>query len=247
MYRSAIIQLARMYRDSLEDTTLFSYDSTRHRRNGFMSDILDGSVPKAEMDAMRQNFIEFKRTYTGLVELIECSLVASLFYDGDKLYDRSNDSLWPMMMSVLNCDPSFRTRLGLGMFMIAMHNIAVGSEAEQSMIDDLLTQELKQLENGILLEFKTKNGDNHAVFLQARVVYFHLDTRAFEKVYHVSSAGSLNGCSTCGTCNGLSRTILGTPIYVGSTLHLPQNHVFRTMGESLMTPGKFLLLLLSFH
>ena len=228
-----------MYRSSLEDFDMFAYNRTRHRRDGCLSDISDGSIPQAQTAAMHQAFLDFKRTYVGGVELMECSLLLSLFYDGDKLYDRSNDSLWPVMMSVLNCDPSYRNKIGLGLFMVAMHNISVGSGAEQSMIDDLLCQELKQLENGILFEFKTKDGRDHAVFLQARVVYFHLDTRACEKVYHVSGAGSLNGCSTCGDCCGLSRPVLGSPVYVGATLHLPQNHVLRSIGECPMPDGYF--------
>lgn len=237
--RSAIIQLAQMCRESMEGFDMFSYEQTRHKRDGCMTDILDGEVPKAELQSMHDLFTEFKSNYTGDCELIEFSLILSLFYDGDKLYDRSNDSLWPLMMSVLNCDPSYRIKLGLGIFEIALHNITVGSGAEQSMIDDLLSQELKQLENGILFEFELKNGEKRAIFLQARVVYFHLDTRAFEKVFHVSGAGSLCGCSTCGTCFGLSRPILGTPIYVGHTLYLPRNHVFRTLGERHMPVGYF--------
>lgn len=229
-----------MYKESVETgVPVFDYNEKRRHEDGYLTDVMDGSIPKEQMADMHQQYLAFKQSYAGDTELHEVSLLLSLFYDGDKLYDRSNDSLWPLMMSIFNCDPSFRTKLGLGLFMVSLHNMTVGSGAEQAMIDNLLTEELKQLENGILLEFTLSDGTRHSAYLQARVVYFHLDTRAYEKVYHCS-ATSLNGCPNCLTCHGLSRmSCIGAQAYVGHTLHLPDDHILRHIGESAAVPGYF--------
>ena len=228
-----------MYKNSLDGFNPFAYLTSRVRLPGHMNDIVDSPVFQDHTSDMHANFLEYLRTYEGDAELMEFSLCLSIFYDGDKLYKRSNDSLWPLLVSVLNCDPSYRTKLGLGIFSVSLHNLPVGSPAEQSIIDDLLTEELKQLENGILFEFKRPNGESHAVFLQARVICWNVDTRAYEKVFHVSTSPSLFGCCRCGKCHGLGRKITGAPAYVGATLFLPDNHALRHMARRDMPDGYF--------
>eukprot|EP01034_Spumella_vulgaris_P039750 gene39750-49124_t len=123
--------------------------------------------------------------------------------------------------SVLNCDPSYRSKMGLGLFSVAIHNLDIGSPAEQSLIDDLLTEELKQLENGILFEFELDNGEKKALFLQTRALCWNVDTRA------------------CARCRGLCRTLTGSPAYVGATLFLPQDHALRHLAARPMPEGYF--------
>lgn len=71
-----------------------------------------------------------------------------------------------------------------------------GFGADQAMNDNLLIEELKLLENGILLEITKPCGEKQAVFFQARANYLHLDTPAFVKVDHCS-INSFNGCPAC--------------------------------------------------
>ena len=71
-----------------------------------------------------------------------------VFNDGDQLFKRKADSLWPMLASVLNCDPSYRTKLGLGLFLISLHNLDVGSDAVQSVMDNVFAEELRAIKNG---------------------------------------------------------------------------------------------------
>jgi hypothetical protein len=205
-----------------------------------MSDIVDSPVFLQHTLEMHTQFREFKLTYAGACELKEFSVCLSLFYDGEQLYTRSNDSLWPLLASVLNCDPSYRTKFGLGIFAVCMHNLPIDSGAERSMIDDLLTEELKQLENGILFEFKQENGANQAVYLQARAITWNLDTRAYQDVFHVATTPSHFGCPKCARGHGLCRTITGAPAYVGATLYLPQDHALRHLARlSPMPEGYF--------
>jgi hypothetical protein len=43
----------------------------------------------------------------------ECSLGLTFFYDGGVNYKRSTASMWPLVTSVINCNPSNRTKLGI--------------------------------------------------------------------------------------------------------------------------------------
>lgn len=241
-YRSIIMKLLDLYKKSLTfDKHIFSYNSRRRHKPGFLYDMNDGAVVQQEIDIMHNAFLERAAVYSrenNGVTLHECSLALSVFYDGDTLFKRKSDSMWNMFVSVLNCDPSFRTKLGLGLFLAMMHNMPVGSGAEQDVIDHLYTGELKQLENGIVFEFMHE-GSLHAVFLQARVVFLHLDTRALESFLHCQTAGSMAGCPFCYIGMGLSRAILGARIYVGTTCLSDPCHVLRTLGEVKPTPNGY--------
>jgi hypothetical protein len=228
-----------MYKSSLVGFNPFKYLENRHHQIGHMSDVVDSPVFRDHTADMHAHYVQFRNSYVGVAELVEFSLCLSLFYDGDKLYKRSNDGMWPLLASVLNCDPSYRSKMGLGLFSLCLHNLPVGSPAEQSIIDDLVTEELKQLENGIVFEFKDDNGDLKAVFIQARSICWNVDTRAYEKVFHSSTSPSHFGCPRCGDCHGLSRTITGAPAYIGATLFLDENHALRHLARNPMPPGYF--------
>eukprot|EP01034_Spumella_vulgaris_P022270 gene22270-28384_t len=234
-YRSIIIKLLELYKKSLDKMPeMFTYNETRVKMEGLLTDILDGSVPVQHLKEMKLRFLDRKEQYArdnGGAILHELSLCLSAFYDGDKLYQRSSDSLWPYLISIMNCDPCFRTTLGLGLFMAFMHNMPMGSGAEQSVIDDMLTPELEQLFDGILFEFTLPTGERHAVFIQARLIFLHLDTRAADKVWHISSAGGMCGCTYCDDCKGLSRPIIDRRVYPGASLFLPKDHILKFIGE----------------
>ncbi len=171
--------------------------------------------------------------------MIEFSLLLSLSYDGDLLFKRSQASLWPMLCSIMNLDPSYRTKLGLGLFSILIHSLKIGSGAEKQLKDIFLAEEVEQMKNGIVFEFKLENGDEVALFLQTRVVFFHCDTKGHEKNLCIQGCTSMAGCCFCGTTRGLSRDIIGTRIFTGHTLYLAQDHAFRYMGECESSPGYF--------
>ncbi len=235
-WRSIILKMLQMYKRSMEeDPSIFAHDANRHRTPGHATDLLDGEVPREQMTQMRaqHNFRaeSFAIEHPGVV-LHECSLVFSVFNDGDQLFKRKADSLWPMIGSIWNCDPSYRTKLGLGLFLIALHNLSVGSGAVQSLMDNVFAEELKALKNGVVFSFKRKNGNIHYVHLQARCVYYHLDTRAYEKMLHVQAAGAMAMCPKCDVgISGASRHIVNVRCYIGHSSFLAANHMLRFLGE----------------
>jgi len=174
----------------------------RVTREGCIIDTCDGTLVKEHNEAMRDRFRSVKRQFeseNASETLFMCSILLTLFYDGMILFERDSDSIWPMLCSVLNCDPSKRSKLGVGLFLNMLHNISVGSGAEQYLVDQILTNELKQLEEGIIFRFEHPVDPTQTVtvFLQARCVFAHLDTTALQKFAKIKGSGSSYGCK-CG-------------------------------------------------
>ncbi len=106
------------------------------------------------------------------MRLEQCSLGLTVFYDGILNFKRKADSMWPMLCSILDCNPAHRAKLGLGMFLCSLHNMAMGSGAEKFLVRDCLTSELKALEQGIIFSIPHEDtGKPVYVFLQARLVF----------------------------------------------------------------------------
>ncbi len=231
-YRPLTAKFMEMYQTSITtDKTIFTFDHTRFKKDGYITDVMDGLVVKSHLRHMHEIYTERAQQY--IVDhpgclLFECSLIFSLFYDGNQLYDRNCASLWPLFASVWNCNPSYRTKLGLGMFMNAIHDFDMGSMAEQQFIDGILSEELEMLEDGMIFNMKDAQGRDHAVFLQARCLYLHLDTKAFEKGLHMQCANAMYGCGLCdGKIKGISRALLKKRINFGQTIFLPDNHTYK--------------------
>lgn len=136
------------------------------------------------MSAMSKIFADFATRYNNETSqdiVYQCSLLLTLFYDGITLFDRNADSLWPLLCSVASCNPSHRSKLGVGLFLAALHNIRPGSGAEKYFLSEVLTEELMQLERGILFKFQHPVTFKEVkVFLQARCIFTHLDTIALQ-------------------------------------------------------------------
>jgi hypothetical protein len=47
----------------------------------------------------------------------------TFFYDGVTNFKRKSDSMYPLLVSVSNCNPSDRAKLGCGLFLAALHNV----------------------------------------------------------------------------------------------------------------------------
>jgi hypothetical protein len=165
------------------------------------------------------------------MELHECSLIMTAFYDGVVNFKRKADSMWPLMISIANCNPSHRCKIGVGLFLGLLHNVSVGSGAEKFLIEDMFTQELVKLENGVVFTIPKQDGfEERHVFLQARLVFTHLDTRALEKVACVKMAGS-KSCTLCNSQTGCWRNRLHKMVYGNTRISLHRRHVWRPLGQ----------------
>ncbi len=244
-YRSIIGKLIQMYCLSLVDGFggILDYDSTRIKRKGKIIDILDGKTVKLQRKNMKERYCEVKKNwnneYADLEDLHECSLILTMCYDGVTNFKRKADSMWPMLCSIANCNPSHRGKIGTGMFLVMLHNAAMGSGVESHMMKEMLTEELKKLEEGVFFTIPMQKGfaERH-VFLQARLVYAHLDTKALEKVASIKLSNSLVGCTLCNLQRGVYRHCVHKCVYIGTRLPLHKYHKLRRCGQRVFKKDK---------
>lgn len=69
--------------------------------------------------------------------------------------------------------------------MTALHDLSVGMRAEEELFSQCLIPELQDLGRGIEFTAMNEKGEKTEVFLQARVLFHVLDTKAFEKIANV--------------------------------------------------------------
>jgi hypothetical protein len=181
---------------------------------------------------MRDRFLDEKAAFEernpGLV-LFECSLGLTFFYDGGMNFKRSTDSMWPLLTSVVNCNPSDRTKLGVGCSLSSLHNMS-GSGVEKFLLS-LYTKELKALENGMVCVIDNgSTSKDHHFYLQARMLYMHADTKAIEKITYSKGAGSVM-CTNCKQLKGVYNRALSKVVYPHVRNTAPANHLSRFIGE----------------
>jgi hypothetical protein len=233
-YRSTISKLVQLYCLSLTtgNANLLKYNEIRRNREGMIQDICDGSHVKLHQGIMKDRFLEAKRAFEeanpGLV-LFECSLGLTFFYDGGMNFKRSVDSMWPLLTSVVNCNPSDRTKLGLGCHLSSLHNLS-GSGVEKFLLS-LYTKELKALENGLLCVIDNgSTSKDHHFYLQARMLYMHADTKAVEKITYSKGSGSFM-CTACTQLKGVYNPALSKVGYPNMRDSVSVKHLSRFIGE----------------
>ncbi len=236
-YRFIIPKLLQLYSKSLTKghENLLNYRSHRIKRKDCYIDIQDGTEVENAYTGMFRKFEQTKQQYfrQHRKQLHECSVAITIFYDGKTNFKRSSDSMHPMIGSITNCNPTDRSRLGVGMFLISLHNCKPGSRVEDYLLDQVMGEELRLLENGIVLHLThPETGEEHAVFLQARLLYAHLDSVELQKFFKVQGAGSDAGCGVCRQCPGNYRNCMGKHVYVGHRAMLHPNHILRCFGQA---------------
>ncbi len=234
--RSMIVKLVELYCLSLMEgfNGILDYGRRRVKKSGKIIDILDGAEVKRQQIKMKRRYKKMATKFARQspdVELFECSLILTAFYDGVVNFKRKADSMWPLMMSVANCNPTHRSKIGVGLFLTILHNVAVGTGAEKYLLEQMFTQELVKLENGVLFTIPETNGSKERhVFLQARLVFTHLDTKALEKFGCMKLSNS-GGCTLCNLQSGCYRPQIHKHVYGNTREALHINHVFRPLGQ----------------
>jgi hypothetical protein len=241
-YRPIAAKLLTLYKVSLTkgNEDLLSYFMAEYRvtRPGAIIDINDGLEVQRQLKEMLAEFERIRLSYRERSTdiLYQCSLLLTMFYDGITLFDRKADSLMPMLLSVANCNPSNRSKLGVGMSLLALHNVQAGSGAETYFLKEILAVELLQLEKGIIFKFEHPEDPTQTVkvLLQARLVFAHLDTVELQKLGLLKGANSNDGCVLCESdLRGQHRECLSKRIHVGERIRLHEFHWLRQFGEEL--------------
>ena len=191
----------------------------------FYSDILDGSVAIEHLDGMEKNYNawckENKATTSTPVNLLLME-----FYDGGQLFHWKTCNFWGLFTSIVNLPPTYRGKVGISTFLSALYG---GKHllAERFLFTDLYCEELRALYQGF--DYVSISGKRF--FVQARLIFHSLDTKAMEPVFNMQSMSTSKfGCPYCRNAHGLNNSF--KTCYAGNRNFLPWNHYLRYFGQS---------------
>ena len=97
----------------------------------------------------------------------------------------------------MNLPPNIRKTLGHGMFLISLFTALSHSTCEQFIMSKCLIDELKMLNEGLLIKISNK-----LYFIQARLILHCYDNKALEAFCCIHGENSLFGCGLCGLIPG---------------------------------------------
>jgi hypothetical protein len=177
--------------------TAINLKSNDSNKAGIYVDITDGEYSKELMADMNAKH-KLKVDRNDIDEsTIEVSLLLGFGYDGAQIFHYSTSNFWPMLISILNLPPALRKTMGVGTFMISLFTSVEGSNCEEFLLHKCLVEELKMLDDGVVVEI---NGTKYHI--QARLCIFLLDSKAVESVTKTQGANSKVGCPFCRFCPG---------------------------------------------
>jgi len=133
----------------------------------------------------------------------------------------------PYLINVLNLPPTYRGKLGLGMFLISLITCKANSGAENFILEHCLFQELKRFEDGQVIEI-----DNQKYFVQARLKLTILDTAGLKGFLHLANPqNSYWGCWSC-RFHSVPGEHTSSVYFGGHRSYLPLDHYLRCLGKT---------------
>jgi hypothetical protein len=190
------------------------------------TDFMDGEIAKTHLENMKEIFSEWQLQHHDMrADSVSVNLLLSEFYDGAQLFKNQVNNFWVLMTQILNLPPTYRGKLGIGMFIQAIY-AGKHMPAEKFLFIDNFCEELRLLYYGVEI-----NVSGVSYFIQARLVLHTLDTRAAEAVLNLQSTS--NSKSGCPLCRGITGCYMGNKcVYIGHRQMLPSNHYLRFLGQS---------------
>ena len=122
-YRPLLMLIADLLRTKHFITALhYMRSSSSDLYKDSYSDFMDGDVAKENLTSMDSNFIAWKekneKVRSGSVPV---NLLLSEFYDGGQLFKSIVTNFWGLFIQILNLPPTYRGKLGVGMFVQAIY------------------------------------------------------------------------------------------------------------------------------
>jgi hypothetical protein len=189
-------------------------------------DCSHGSTYKKNYDEMCKNY---EKEFAGISKEnrpIMINLLLGQFFDGVALFKKKHSVFWPLVFIILNLPPSYRVRLGIGMFLLSVFTSKQHSNVEDFLLRTMVVGELKKLNEGIIVNVKGVN-----YFVQARMILTILDTIAVEDFLFVQTNQSLTGCFVCHNGKGYNY-LLDRQVYIGCRNLSDLKHFCRHIGQS---------------
>ena len=163
------------------------------------SDFKDGEMAIEHLESMEANFLNWKQNKpVERDKAVSVPLLLSEFYDGGQLFKSYCTNFWALMIQILNLPPTYRGKLGVGMFVQAVY-AGKHTTAEKFLFTDNFCEELRMLYIGREIIVS-----GVLYFIQARLVLHILDGRAAEAVLSLQScSNSKAGCPLCRGVTGI--------------------------------------------
>jgi hypothetical protein len=109
---------------------ILKYEDLRFKKDGVVIDLLDDIEFICQTRMIDENYQKVLKKFSAANNgqfLHQCSILLTLSYDGVVNFKRKLDSMWPLLASVANCDPSHRAKIRTGLFLTMLHNVGIGS------------------------------------------------------------------------------------------------------------------------
>ena len=206
----------------------FVTDSVHDDDFDFYTDVCEGQVARENRLEMDLNFKAWQLGNQEIRALaIPVNLLLNNFYDAGQLFKWKTCEFWGLFTGILNLPKSFRGKIGISNFLQFIYS-GKHVDAEAFIFIDCYGEELRALYNG----FEYKAEDGQLYFIQARLIYHSMDTKAMEPIFKIQSmSNSLYG-------NALSKSgvhgiyVLSKCVYMGNRHTLPLDSVLRFYGQS---------------
>jgi hypothetical protein len=192
-------------------------------------DVSDGATYKKNLTEMISNYNKLFSNIPEKERPIMINLLFSQFYDGMQIYKKKHVTFWPFLVSILNLPPNYRVKLGIGLFLLSIFTSRAKSKVEDFLLRWLIVEELKVLNEGIMLHVKGKD-----YFVQARMILTILDTKAVEDFLKVQTCCAFAGCFCCVNAKGFNCKLkkLKRVVFIGHRQMTDLRHYCRRLGQS---------------
>jgi hypothetical protein len=194
---------------------------------GAIMDIMDGSEAIDAMTSMHRKYLKYVEDNPDQKDVVEVNLVLSDFYDGAQIHKHKYSNFSALLTTIQNLPPSYRPKLGVGMFVTALFTANAGSGAEDFLFVDLYIRELFLLSKGVTMSVK---GVNYLV--QARLIHHTADTKAIEPMIKAQATASRAGCPLCYGTIGTWSTDLWKCYFGGHRQYMDIRHLTRVNGQT---------------
>jgi len=156
------------------------------------TDISHGSTYKENINEMEINYnLKYPINYPNKKPKM-INILLGQFYDGCAIFKNRYSVFWPFNIIILNLPPSYRIKLGQGMFLLTVLISILASNTEDFFLRSLLVGELNALKNGVVINVK-----GVLYFVQVRMILTILDTIAVYDFLKVKAGSAYTGCFMC--------------------------------------------------
>ena len=202
-------------------------------RNQKYYDLKECEIYKKHFNEMKQEFENLFPNSTHILDDGEVKSISMInillgyFYDGCQVFKSKVMSFLPLLIHICNLPPIYRSKFGLGTFLLSIFTSDANSYTETFLFGELFAKELNALEQGFKIEICGK-----WYLVQVRLIQSIFDTKGLEDHYHMQAHNSKNGCCICNCGEGTSIQDLDRVVYIQLRQILHWKHFLRYVGQS---------------